>query len=147
MNPRVTEINARLTAIDERRTAIAAEIETDGADLDALGEEVRALNEEHGRLQAEKRSILLEEVSGGAGNQVRSFHAPTARTYDASSPEYRTAFLKNLLGVDLTNEERAAFVHTTTNTPNVLPTTMLTQIWVAVSVWGFNPLPLHPKKG
>ena len=133
MNPRVIEINARLTAIDERRTAIAAEIETDGADLDALGEEVRGLNEEYNRLQAEKRSILLEEVSGGAGNHVRSFHAPAARTYDASSPEYRRAFLKNLLGVDLTNEERAAFVHTTTNTPNVLPTTMLDRIWDLVS--------------
>lgn len=134
MNPRVNEINTRLAAIDERRTAISAELEGENADLDTLGEEVRSLNEEYAALQAEKRSILLSEVSGGAGTVVRSFRQPAqGRVYDAQSPEYRTAFLRNLLGEDLSAEERAAFVHTTTNTGNVLPTTMLNRIWDLVS--------------
>lgn len=134
MNPRVNEINERLSAIEERRTAIAAELEVDGADLDALGEEVRSLNEEVVELQAERRSLLIASVSGGAGTVTRSFAQTTQRpTYNASSPEYRTAFLRNLLGEELSTEERAAFVHTTANTGNVLPTTMLNQIWDLVS--------------
>ena len=134
MNPRVIEINNRLAAIDERRTAIATELETETADLDALGEEVRGLNDEYATLQAEKRSILLAEVSGGAGTVTRSFQQSAQRPeYNAASPEYRAAFLKNLLGEDLSTEERAAFVHTTATTPNVLPTTMLNRIWDLVS--------------
>lgn len=134
MNPRVREINERLVAIEERRSAIATELESETADLDALGEEVRGLNDEYSTLQAEKRSILLSEVSGGAGTVTRSFQ-PSAQppVYNAASPEYRSAFLKNLLGEDLSKEERAAFVHTTTNTGNVLPTTMLNRIWDLVS--------------
>lgn len=135
MNPRVREINERLAAIDERRTAIAAELEIENADLDTLGEEVRTLNEEYASLQAEKRGILISEVAGGAGTVTRTFaQTPAQRTsYNAASPEYRSAFLKNLLGEDLNAEERAAFVHTTTNTPNVLPVTMLNRIWDLVS--------------
>lgn len=134
MNPRVREINDRLAAIEERRSAIATELESETADLDALSEEVRGLNDEYSTLQAEKRSILLSEVSGGAGTVTRSFQ-PSAQppVYNAASPEYRSAFLKNLLGEDLSKEERAAFVHTTTNTGNVLPTTMLNRIWDLVS--------------
>lgn len=135
MNPRVREINERLAAIDERRTAIASELEIENADLDTLGEEVRTLNEEYAALQAEKRGILISEIAGGAGTVTRTFaQTPAQRTsYNAASPEYRSAFLKNLLGEDLNAEERAAFVHTTTNTPNVLPTTMLNRIWDLVS--------------
>lgn len=134
MNPRVREINERLAAIEERRTAIAIELESETADLDVLGEEVRGLNDEYSTLQAEKRSILLSEVSGGAGTVTRSFQ-PSAQppVYNAASPEYRSAFLKYLLGEDLSKEERAAFVHTTANTGNVLPTTMLNRIWDLVS--------------
>lgn len=134
MNPRVREINERLAAIDERRSAIATELESETADLDALGEEVRGLNDEYSTLQTEKRNILLSEVSGGAGTVTRSFQ-PSAQppVYNAASPEYRSAFLKNLLGEDLSKEERAAFVHTTTNSGNVLPTTMLNRIWDLVS--------------
>lgn len=135
MNPRVREINDRLAAIDERRTAIAAELEIENADLDALGEEVRSLNDEYSTLQAEKRGILISEVANGAGTVTRTFVQTSAQrtSYNAASPEYRSAFLKNLLGEDLNAEERAAFVHTTTNTPNVLPTTMLNKIWDLVS--------------
>lgn len=57
------------------------------------------------------------------------------RIYDASSVEYKNAFLKHLSGHDdeMTKMENAAFVHTTSNTGNVLPTTMLNQIWDLVS--------------
>lgn len=131
---RINEINARLAEISERRAAISAELSAETADLDALGAEVRSLNEEEAALNAEKRSLLIADVSGGAGTVVRSFPQTQQRPeYNAASPEYRTAFLRNLLGEDMSPEERAAFVHTTANTPNVLPTTMLNTIWDLVS--------------
>lgn len=57
------------------------------------------------------------------------------KVLDASSAEYRNAFLKHISGRDdqMTKLENEAFVHTTANTPNVLPTTMLDQIWDQVS--------------
>ena len=57
------------------------------------------------------------------------------KIYDASSMEYRNAFLKHISGRDdeMTKLENNAFVHTTQNTPNVLPKVMLDQIWDLVS--------------
>ena len=57
------------------------------------------------------------------------------KIYDASSVEYKNAFLKNITGRadQMTQQENAAFLHTTQNTPAVLPTTMVDQIWDLVS--------------
>lgn len=126
----------RKEEIESRLSAISAEIDTDGANIDALTEEVRSLKEELRQINeaAEKRRKLRDEVSNGSGEVVRQFgQHPEARTYGAGSKEYRNAFLKNLLGLDMTSEERAAFVHTTANTAAVLPTTMLNSIWDLVS--------------
>lgn len=126
----------RKEEIESRLSAISAEIDTDGANIDALTEEVRSLKEELRQINeaAEKRRKLRDEVSNGSGEVVRQFGQHTeARTYGAGSKEYRNAFLKNLLGLDMTSEERAAFVHTTANTAAVLPTTMLNSIWDLVS--------------
>ena len=59
----------------------------------------------------------------------------SAKIYDASSVEYRNAFLKHISGRDdeMTKLENTAFTHTTGNTGNVLPTTMLNEIWDLVS--------------
>lgn len=126
----------RKEEIESRLSAISAEIDNDGANIDALTEEVRSLKEELRQINeaAEKRRKLRDEVSNGSGEVVRQFGQHTeARTYGAGSKEYRNAFLKNLLGLDMTSEERAAFVHTTANTAAVLPTTMLDSIWDLVS--------------
>ena len=128
---------SRIEEIEARLSAIAAELEDDGADLPALEQEVRNLKEEHKNIMdgMEKREQIRREVAGGAG-EVRKKFAPEAReerSYGADSKEYRNAFLKNLLGAEMTKEERAAFVHMTTNTSAVLPTTMLNQIWDLVS--------------
>lgn len=55
--------------------------------------------------------------------------------FNASSKEYLNAFLKHISGRDdqMTKLENEAFIHTTENTPNVLPTTMLDNIWDLVS--------------
>lgn len=127
----------RIEAIEARLSAIAGELENDGVDIDALETEVRSLKSEKEQIMeaAEKRNKLKAEVAGGAGSVVRRFASDKVeeRTYGADSMEYRNAFLKNLIGQEMTKEERAAFVHTTANTSAVLPTTMLNTIWDLVS--------------
>ncbi len=130
MKKRIQEIEARLSAIK-------GEAAKDGADIDALTKEAGDLQEERKGLldQVEKRQKLLDSISeGGAGQVIRNFgDGSEARKYSADSPEYRSAFFKNLLGKELDAEERAAFTHLTTNTAAVLPTTTLNQIWDLVS--------------
>lgn len=126
-----------LKDIEERMSAIGAELETEDSDVDALEKEVRSLKERKSELEqtAEKRAGLMSEIMSGAGHTVKRF-APEKQEkceYGPNSKEYRNAFLKNLLGQEMTKEERAAFVHTTANTSAVLPTTMLNQIWDLVS--------------
>lgn len=128
----------RIEEIEARLSAIAGELENDGADIDALETEVRSLKAEKEQMMraAEKRNKLKAEVAAGAvGSVVRRFapDKPEERAYGADSREYRNAFLKDLLGQEMTREERAAFVHMTTNTAAVLPTTMLNTIWDLVS--------------
>lgn len=128
----------RIEEIEARLSAISGELDNDSADIDALEKEVRDLKAEKKQLEeaAEKRNRLKGEVaSGKTGEVIRRFspEQTETRSYGPSSPEYRNAFLKNLLDLDMTKEERAAFVHTTTNTSAVLPTTMLNTIWDLVS--------------
>lgn len=127
--------NMTMEDIEKRMAEIRTEMDSDNADIDALTEEVRRLKERRRELEdaAEKRRKLKDDVEKN-GTTVRNFSDPEEkREYDATSKEYRSAFLKNLLGMEMSKEERAAFVHTTANTGNVLPTTMLNQIWDLVS--------------
>ena len=128
----------RIEEIEARLSAISGELDNDSADIDALEKEVRDLKAEKKQLEeaAEKRNRLKGEVaSGKTGEVIRRFspEQTETRSYGPSSPEYRNAFLKNLLDLVMTKEERAAFVHTTANTSAVLPTTMLNTIWDLVS--------------
>jgi HK97 family phage major capsid protein len=131
--------NMTINEIEARMAEIATEMNNDGADIDALTEEVRKMNERKETLKkdAEKRQALRNAVASGAGKTVRTFDEEKREKveYDAASPEYRRAFMKNLLGEskEMTAEERSAWVHTTANTTAVLPTTMLNNIWDLVS--------------
>ena len=130
---------SRLQEIEKRLLEIRAEIDTDAADIPALEEEVDALQEERKGIlsAAEKRKALIDKVTDGIeGAVVRTFEErgkATEKVYGADSPEYRKAFLNNLIGNELPAEQRAAFTHTTANTGAVLPTTMLNQIWDNIS--------------
>ena len=132
------EIRAmNLAQVSARIAEIRGLIDTDGADLEALSAEMDLLEARRADLkeQAERRSALLARVAG-EGETVRTFSGgEEKRGYSTASPEYRSAFLKGLLGLELTPEERSAeaFVHTTSNTANVLPKQMLDKIWDLVS--------------
>lgn len=125
----------RLKEIEERLTAINAELRNDDADVDALSKEVDDLQEEKRALmkQAETRRATLAKIAGNTSEGVESFGVEERKEYDANSAEYRSAYLKSLMDMELTVEERAAYTHTTANTANVLPTTMLNKIWDLVS--------------
>ena len=127
-----------LADIEARKSEITTEMEKDGADLDALTEEVRKLNER--KSEIEKREKLRKDIASGIIGEKSPLgrgkpEEHEERVYNAESPEYRTAFFKNLLGKneEMTKEERAAFVHTTENTTAPLPTTTLNHIWDLVS--------------
>lgn len=119
---------ARMGEIESRLSAIAQELERDDCDVDALEREARALKEERDTLtrSAERRRQLLSEI--GAGRTGRVSHpfedgTPEQRTYGADTPEYRSAWLRNLQGRDLSAEERAAVTATA-----AIPTTTMNKI-------------------
>lgn len=103
---RKNEIEARLANIAAQMDGPASD-----TDLDELYNEVRSLKAELKQIDeaAEKRRKLREAVASGGGAFVRSFGSPEGETVSGpDSPEYRTAWLKNLQGRELTAEERTA---------------------------------------
>lgn len=129
------------------------EIEARRAELDAMdtssmsAEEITKMTEEYrdlNRQDEEIRKSVAEAaetraaVAAGAGTVIKEFKEESEErkmTYTTESKEYRNAFLKSMLDMELSAEERNAisFVATTTDATygsgNVLPRTMLNQIW------------------
>lgn len=110
-------------------------------ELEQLAEERTAIDEElnERRAQAARDQLRRDQVASGAipTTTIARMTAQPAeeRQYDASSPEYRTAWLKNLAvrdGVSLfgemTDEERRAYTFTTANTGAVVPTDVMNRI-------------------
>lgn len=123
-----------------RKAEIRSEVEVEGADLNALEEEVRSLNAELNNIEAEaeKRKAIREAVAAGDGEIITKMEErkmENEKIYTVESAEYRTGFLKDMLGMEMTAEERSAvdFVATTTDATygsgNVLPRTMVDRIW------------------
>lgn len=105
--------------------------------LTELRDEANAIATERAARSAENiRREARAAVAGGAGVVINA--APRAREerrYDATSPEYRDAWLRNIAvtnGVhilgDMTAEERDAFTFTTQNSKAVVPTEILDEI-------------------
>jgi len=123
------EIIARLAELAvEVRDAV--DVET----VDALGIEKKELLERKAELEElEKRkqgALDLEE--GKVGFKVvdktkEERNKPEIK--GAESIEYKSAFLKSLLGEKMTIEERTLFTHTTANTEVVMPTELQNMIY------------------
>lgn len=130
-------MNERLKEIEDRMAQIRGEAQLEGADIDALNKELDELIEERKTIldKEESRKSLMNKVIQN-GNTVRAFskdEGETEETFDYSSPEYRTAFLKKIavrqqadgtiipmLG-ELTEREKRAFTFTTQNSSAVVP--------------------------
>ncbi len=126
---RIEEIQARLAAIN-------TELDTATGDaLTALETEARNLtNELNGlRGEAQRRQQLRASVAAGLGNgtvvERRNDGADAGTpTFTLESEEYRSAFLKNLRGDEMSAVEKRAFTFLTTNTTAPLPTVMQNRI-------------------
>ena len=135
-----------LEQFNEKVTQLKAE----GAELAKAGklEEAEAKKAEIEKMSAEFQAAKEKQAEENALADITTIPAPMQaeqklgeenktmeKIYDASSVEYKNAFLKNITGRadQMTQQENAAFIHTTQNTPAVLPTTMVDQIWDLVS--------------
>ena len=134
--------NMTVEELEARRAQIGEEVEKDGADLDALEAEIKGIKAElEARKEAAaKKAEIRNAVASGDGKVVAEIPAEEKRTmeeikYNAQSPEYRTAWLKNIaqrdgqkIFGDLTETEQRAFTFTTANTGAVVPTETMNRI-------------------
>ena len=117
--------------IKERRTAISEEMKAEDADLDALTAEVDALEARTIELKdaAEKRAALAAKVVERNDvikeSIVEDKIVEEKRTFTPDSVEYRDAYLKKLMGKELSVEERGAL----TSAADVIPTEIVNQIY------------------
>lgn len=129
---RIKEIEARLAAIkkeiEERGDAMKAE------EIDALEKETKKLTEERTGLiaAAEKRNGILDNIAKGGGVSVRSFGKKEEDNTDPDdpfgTPEYRSAWLKNLRRLPLTDAEKRAYANASGKGAEVVPTQTANEI-------------------
>ena len=129
---RIKEIEARLAAIkqeiEERGDTMKAE------EIDALEKETKDLTEERAGLiaAAEKRNGILDNIAKGGGVSVRSFGKKEEDNADPNdpfgTPEYRSAWLKNLRRLPLTDAEKRAYANASGTGAEVVPTQTANEI-------------------
>jgi HK97 family phage major capsid protein len=129
---RIKEIEARLAAIkqeiEERGDTMKAE------EIDALEKETKDLTEERAGLiaAAEKRNGILDNIAKGGGVSVRSFGKKEEDNADPDdpfgTPEYRSAWLKNLRRLPLTDAEKRAYANASGTGAEVVPTRTANEI-------------------
>lgn len=106
MNERLQEIQSRLSEI--KRSLDAKE---EGMNIDALREEIAALTEERNKIESEEaqRQERLKDI---ANNNIPTQTVEerkdenTMPEFKNDSAEYRSAWLKNLMGKELNEQER-----------------------------------------
>lgn len=127
--------------LEARRIQIGEEVEKDGADLDALEAEIKGIKAELEARKAEatKKAEIRNAVASGAGTVIKEVPTEERKMeeikYNAQSPEYRTAWLKNIAQRDgqkifgeMTEVEQRAFTFTTANSGAVVPTETMNRI-------------------
>ena len=128
---RIKEIEARLAAIKQEIEQRGAEMTA--AEIDALEQETSQLTEERAGLiaAAEKRSGILNTIAQGAGIVSRSFTQQTVTEENddpVASPEYRSAWLKQLRRLPLSDAEKRAYSNVTGAGAEVIPTQTANEI-------------------
>ena len=109
-------------------------------ELEQLAEERQLIDEvlNERRAEAAREQLRRDSVANGQIVSTPVGSAPQEQRTavpGVDSPEYRNAWLKNLasgLGItqfgEMTQEERTAFVHTTANTDDIVPSAILNRI-------------------
>ena len=127
---RIDEINTRLAEIRAMNMD-----EVTGEALTALEQEVETLQAERQQImnEAQQRQQLRDKVAAGTVTgtiieEIKEENNMENRTFTLESEEYRSAFLKNLRGEEMSDVEKRAFSFLTTNTTAPLPTVMQNRI-------------------
>lgn len=132
--------NDQLIARRDELKAIGENPENRSAEeLEQLAEERNAIDEILGerRAQAAREQLTRDGVAAGTigSNLIANQPANEQRDLEVDSPEFRNAWLKNLAQSikvnqfgEMTQEERTAFIHTTANTDEVVPTAIMNRI-------------------
>lgn len=134
-----------IDGVEKRLSQLKDEMNAENADIAALDKEFDQLEERRKAIktEAETRKQLADKIAKGeAGTEVRKFDnmegkkMENEKRYDAKSPEYRTAWLKNIavrndgtkIFGEWNEEEKRAFMITTENTGAVVPTDIQNKI-------------------
>lgn len=131
----------QMSDITARMTEIRSLMNEENADIDALTEEVEQMEARKKELADafEKREALAKAVSEGEGKtiaEVKVEENQEERKMGRESAEYREAFLNQLRGAQLTEEQRNAL--TTTTNGAVVPT--ITEDKILEKVREYAPL-------
>ena len=133
------ELIERMAEIRSRKVELRGVLETDAkADLDAIEKELRELDEEYTNL--EKRKAVIEGIGAGTVpvNEVPNpINNRSADNFDQDK-EYRSAWLKHVRGLDLTENEQRALTTGTSSAGAVIPT--VTQNKIIEKVNQYCPL-------
>lgn len=117
-------IEKRLKEINERKLELRNQIDLEGTDLEAINNEVNTLIEEEKELR--KKAEIAKNLECTAVPQKEAEGEKRSmenQVFTLKSPEYRNAWLKNLMGKKLTEvEERAAGVITSVEGAAAIPT-------------------------
>lgn len=128
-----------MAEIRSRKVELRGVLETDAkADLDAIEKELRELDEEYTNL--EKRKAVIEGIGAGTVpvNEVPNpINNRSADNFDQDK-EYRSAWLKHVRGLDLTENEQRALTTGTSSAGAVIPT--VTQNKIIEKVNQYCPL-------
>lgn len=136
---RLEKIEARLAEIEKELGSDEVEAKTE-EELDKMEEEVRSLKAEKTSIlnAAAKRASLEKEIAEGrtgvdvtpdilkgiTGGNVKMEN----RTFDATSKEYRSAWLNSIRGVELNDVEKRALTTVTESVGAVVPTNTVNKI-------------------
>lgn len=129
-------LKKRMKEIEKRLAEIKSEIEKPDANLDALEEESRNLSDEYEKLKervagAERRQRILDGAQR-EGVETRRFgnqeQEVEERAYGADSPEYRSAYLKQMRGIELSEVEERAMTSASSSAGPVIPTQTMNKI-------------------
>lgn len=130
---RIKEIEARLAAIKQDIEARGESMTAE--EINALEQETTQLTEERAGLiaAAEKRNGILDNIAKGAGIVSRSFQQNNGDDNAApddpfGTPEYRSAWLKNIRRLPLNDAEKRAFSNASGAGAEVIPTQTANEI-------------------
>lgn len=135
----MNKITERMNEIKARKAELRTQLEGEGkVDLDAIEKELRELDEES--LNLEKRQRTAAGINDGSirANEIKNPAANRSEESHDNEKEYRSAWLKSIRHLDLTDNEKRALTTAAGSAGAVTPT--ITQNKIIEKVNQYCPL-------